>query len=65
MTSTPEKQYEALKDTLKAFGWKEQDSGEVTINGEVGTNFIKDGEIIRLGFCLMPDEEELENFEEK
>ncbi|MHC4060456.1 MAG: hypothetical protein ACYS7Y_24805 [Planctomycetota bacterium] len=45
---------------LKAEGWKEQMSGTIYINGTLGTNLLKDGEVITVQQEFYPDEEFLE-----
>ena len=45
---------------LKAEGWKEQLSGTNYINGTIGTNLLKDGEVVTVQQELSPDEEFLE-----
>ncbi|UCG49761.1 MAG: hypothetical protein JSU94_08255 [Phycisphaerales bacterium] len=45
---------------LKAEGWKKQQSGTVYINGTIGINLLKDGEVITVQQEFYPDEEFLE-----
>ena len=45
---------------LKTEGWKEQMSGTNYINGTIGTNLLKDGEVITVQQEFYPDEEFLE-----
>ena len=45
---------------LKAEGWKEQLSGTNYINGTIGTNLLKDGEVVTVQQEFSPDEEFLE-----
>ena len=45
---------------LKSEGWKEQMSGTSYINGTIGTNLLKDGEVITVQQEFCPDEEFLE-----
>jgi hypothetical protein len=45
---------------LKAEGWKEQMAGITYINGTLGTNLLKDGEVITVQQEFCPDEEFLE-----
>jgi hypothetical protein len=45
---------------LKAEGWKEQQSGTTYINGTIGTNLLKDGEVITVQQEFYPDQEFLE-----
>jgi hypothetical protein len=45
---------------LKADGWKEQMSGTSYTNGTLGTNLLKDGEVITVQQEFCPDEEFLE-----
>jgi len=45
---------------LKAEGWKEQLSGITYINGTLGTNLLKDGEVITIQQEFYPDQEFLE-----
>jgi len=45
---------------LKAEGWKEQQSGTTYINGTIGANLLKDGEVITVQQEFYPDEEFLE-----
>lgn len=49
-----------LKKILKKEGWKEQYSGEIYVNGTLGTNFWKDGQVLHLSLDLYADEELLE-----
>ncbi len=45
---------------LKTEGWKEQMSGTNYINGTIGTNLLKDGEVVTVQQEFNPDEEFLE-----
>ena len=45
---------------LKTEGWKEQMSGTNYINGTIGTNLIKDGEVVTVQQEFYPDEDFLE-----
>ena len=54
------KTFDEIKEMLIAKGWKEQLSGEVYINGTIGTNFLKNGEVITIQQELFPDEEFIE-----
>jgi len=58
----PENQIKAelIIAQLKAEGWKEQMSGTTYINGTLGTNLLKDGEVITVQQEFCPDEEFLE-----
>ena len=51
---------EELIQQLKAEGWKEQRSGTCYVNGKVGSNLLKDGQVITVQQELRPDEEFLE-----
>jgi hypothetical protein len=42
-------------------GWKIQRDGVVYINGTLGTNLYKDGEIISISQEFMPDEETIKD----
>jgi hypothetical protein len=72
--------FNLLKGVAKEAGFKEQRGGTNYINGEFGTNFYsvdmppkeereKDvfytGEVIRIGYETMADEEEIENIMEE
>jgi hypothetical protein len=50
--------YNELKSVLRTEGWIEQRDGEGYMNGYVGTNFGKDGEIISIGYNTLADDEE-------
>lgn len=54
-----EKSYYKIKRLLIEEGWKEQGK-EVYINGTIGTNFSKAGQIIHLAIDLFADEELLD-----
>ena len=45
---------------LRSEGWKEQLSGTNYINGTIGTNLLKDGEVVTVQQEFSPDEEFLE-----
>ena len=45
---------------LKAEGWKEQVSGTNYINGTLGTNLLKDGEVVTIQQEFCPDDEFIE-----
>ena len=51
---------EKIIEKLKADGWKEQRSGMCYINGTIGTNLLKNGQVITVQQELCPDEEFLE-----
>ena len=51
---------ERIVEQLKKDGWKEQNSGMVYINGTLGTNLLKDGEIISMSQEFYPDGEFVE-----
>ena len=51
---------EKIVEQLKAEGWQEQRSGMVSLNGSLGTNLLKDGEVLSLQLQLYPDEEIVE-----
>ena len=51
---------EKIVEQLKAEGWKEQMSGMTYINGTLGTNLLKDGEVITVQQEFNPDKEFLE-----
>jgi len=51
---------EKLIQQLKAEGWQEQRSGTCYINGTIGTNLLKNGEVITVLQEFCPDEEFLE-----
>jgi hypothetical protein len=51
---------ERIVERLKAEGWKEQRSGMIYINGTLGTNLLKDGELITVQQEFYPDEEFVE-----
>ena len=51
---------EQLIEQLKAEGWKEQRSGTCYVNGNVGSNLLKDGQVITVQQELRPDEDFLE-----
>lgn len=62
MENNPEERtYEQIKELLRNEGWKEQRGGEGYMNGECGTNFMKDGSMLGLSFCDCPDEETLDD----
>ena len=45
---------------LKAEGWKEQMSGANYINGTLGTNLLKDGEVVTIQQEFCPDDDFIE-----
>ena len=51
---------EKLIEKLKSEGWKEQVSGTIYINGTLGTNLLRNGEVITIQQSLFPDEEFIE-----
>lgn len=51
---------ERIINNLIADGWKEQRSGTCYINGTIGTNLLKNGQVITVQQELCPDEEFLE-----
>ena len=51
---------EKLIERLKSEGWKAQMSGTSYINGTLGTNLLKDGEVITIQQVFFPDEEFIE-----
>lgn len=51
---------EQLIERLKTEGWKEQRSGTCYTNGTVGSNLLKQGEVITIQQELEPDEDFLE-----
>ena len=51
---------EQLIEQLKAEGWKEQRYGTCYTNGTVGSNLLKDGQVITVQQELRPDEDFLE-----
>jgi len=51
---------EKIIDKLKAEGWKEQQSGTNYINGTLGTNLLRNGEVITIQQEFYPDEEFIE-----
>lgn len=60
---TSDKIFYDIKKILKKKEWKEQISGEIYINGTLGTNFWKDGRVIHISLELYADEELLESME--
>ena len=59
----PKKQFsevEKIIERLKSEGWREQISGTTYINGTMGTNLLKNGEVITVQQEFYPDEEFLE-----
>ena len=53
-------QAEKLIEKLKSEGWKEQISGTSYINGSLGTNLLRNGEVITIQQEFFPDEEFIE-----
>ena len=51
---------ERIINTLIADGWQEQRSGTCYVNGTIGTNLLKDGQVITVQQEFCPDEEFLE-----
>ena len=51
---------ERIVEKLRADGWKEQRMGTCYINGTLGTNLLKDGQVISMQLQLHPDEDFLE-----
>jgi hypothetical protein len=61
-TGTPKQRtaVEQLVQQLVADGWKQQRCGTVYINGTMGTNLLKDGQLLSVQQDFFPDEEFLE-----
>ena len=55
--SVSEDAFIGLVSLLKKRGWKPQDSGLSTLNGTLGINLLKEGEMLTLLAESMPDEE--------
>jgi hypothetical protein len=51
---------EKIVERLKADGWREQMAGMTYVNGTLGTNLLKNGEVITVQQEFSPDEEFLE-----
>jgi len=51
---------EKLIKRLKSEGWKEQVSGTSYINGTLGTNLLRNGEVLTIQQEFSPDEEFIE-----
>jgi hypothetical protein len=51
---------ENIVERLKADGWEEQLAGMAYINGTLGTNLLKNGQVITIQQEFYPDEEFLE-----
>ena len=51
---------EKLTEKLKSEGWKEQMSGTSYINGTLGTNLLRNGEVITIQQVFFPEEEFIE-----
>ena len=51
---------ERIINKLIADGWQEQRSGTCYVNGTIGTNLLKDGQVITVQQEFCPDEEFLE-----
>ena len=60
MTEDQISKAELIIAQLKTEGWKEQMSGTNYINGTVGTNLLKNGEVVTVQQEFSPDEEFLE-----
>jgi len=56
-----EEMYNTIKELLRKDGWKEQRDGEGNMNGELGTNFMKNDTMIGISFNDCPDEETLDD----
>jgi hypothetical protein len=52
--------FRQLVQQLVAGGWKEQRCGTICINGTMGTNLMKDGQVLSMRQDFFPDEEFLE-----
>ena len=52
---------ELLIEQLKSEGWKVQREGVVYLNGTLGTNLYKDGEVLHISQEFYPDEELIED----
>ena len=54
--------FDRIKEMLLKEGWKEQDCGEIYLNGQLDTNFYSSDEsaIIHLSLYTSPDEEMIE-----
>ena len=53
-------EFEKLVEWLKKDGWKQQEAGSIYMNGTIGTNFIKNGEVLSVSLDYWPDEEVVE-----
>ena len=51
---------EKIVEQLKADGWQEQLAGMTYVNGTLGTNLLKNGQVITIQQEFSPDEEFLE-----
>jgi len=51
---------ERIVERLEAEGWKEQMAGMTYINGILGTNLLKDGQLITVQQEFCPDEDFIE-----
>ncbi len=51
---------EKLIERLKSEGWKEQISGTIYLNGSLGTNLLRNGEVVTIQQEFLPDEEFIE-----
>ena len=51
---------EKIIQKLKAEGWEEQRSGTIYINGTLGTNLLRNGEVITVSQDFFADQEFLD-----
>lgn len=57
--------FQELKVLLHRRGFKEQKCGEISLNGEIGTSFWKDNEIVHVSFDYMADQEIIQRIKSK
>ena len=60
MANNDKCEVERIVERLEAEGWKEQMAGMTYINGALGTNLLKDGQLITVQQEFCPDEEFIE-----
>ena len=60
MTKDDKCEVERIVERLEVEGWKEQMAGMTYVNGTLGTNLLKDGQLITVQQEFSPDEEFIE-----
>jgi len=54
------KEYDKLVKRLKKDGWQQQSAGSNWINGNISTNFVKNGMVLSVSLDFWPDDDIIE-----